>query len=127
MVGLWVTLKNSRFITGNNFLQQVRIGIKILENVFTHLHVPHLLVIIQEFWHKLCAFPDFLLLFAKRYFGLVQVYLISVEHLSNNFHKPFSLQPQHWFDFYWWKASTPWIILNILTSFFESFVSEKNC
>ena len=49
MFGLWVILKNPCLITRNNFLQQVRIGIKILKDVLAHLHALYFLFTFKSF------------------------------------------------------------------------------
>ena len=75
-------------------------------------------------WYHLSAFPDLLWLFAKCYFSLIwdQSHTkptISTHHIVDKLDIGFISTCG--------RPSTPGIILNILTSFFESFVPEKKC
>ena len=63
---------------------------------------------VESSLRKLCAFPDYLWLFAKCYFGLIRVHLGSVAQLTDDLHAQSSLQAQHRFHFYWWKAFHTW-------------------
>ena len=77
--------------------------------------------------HKLCAFPDLLWLFAKCYFGLIRVHLRSVAQLTDDLTHHLLYKLDIGFISTGGRPSTFGIILNILTSFFESFVPEKSC